>query len=325
MKQTDYNNPLISVIIPYYNGEKYIKDTLHSVLAQTYQYFEIIIIDDGSSNESSSIYLHNLLLEVNDPRIKYFKKKNEGLSKTRNFGITQSQGEWIALLDQDDLWSPNKLFEQVNATLENVNVAIIYTDAIYIDEHTHSSNKLSSKIQPHHGKCFIELLENNFITCSSVMIKKSCIKEAGFFNHKYKYAEEWDLFLRIMENSKNEIYYINELLTTYRFHNLNSSNTFPRIERITEIIDIISRYMFDKQYVFLKENKILKKNLVNAFYTCSKIALYEYKLKKMSFFILKAIKTSPIFTLFSIINDIAFKFKNLNILKKDQNTSLVYR
>ena len=120
----------VSIIIPLYNGNKYIYETILSVFEQTYSYYEIIIVDDGSIDDSYA------LIEkwVKDGRVKYHYQKNRGVAEARNTGIRVSSGELIALLDQDDRWLPNKLSLQVEYLQKHPSVGLVHSDIRFINE-----------------------------------------------------------------------------------------------------------------------------------------------------------------------------------------------
>ena len=121
--------PRVSVNICCYNGGKYIAETISSVLAQTFTDFELVIVNDGSKDDTEG-----KILGFNDGRIKYVFQENRGLSATRNRALDLSKGEFIAILDQDDLWEPEKLELQLRVMDKNPGTGVVYSDALIIDE-----------------------------------------------------------------------------------------------------------------------------------------------------------------------------------------------
>jgi glycosyltransferase involved in cell wall biosynthesis len=121
--------PLISVIIPAYNAQKTIRETIESVLNQTFKDFEIIVIDDGSQDSTVEI-----VSAFSDPRLRLFSYPNAGVSATRNRGLAQANSEFISFLDADDLWTPDKLEAQLRALEANPQAAVAYSWTDYIDE-----------------------------------------------------------------------------------------------------------------------------------------------------------------------------------------------
>lgn len=183
--------PLISVVIPAYNAQKTILETIHSVLNQTVSNFEIIVINDGSQDNTL-----NLLSTISDPRLKVFSYKNGGLSVARNRGISNATGEFISFLDADDLWTTDKLELQVAALQKNPNAGVVYSWTQFIDEH---SNLLF--LQPPvylEGDVYRDLLVSNFISSgSNIMVRRKYIDLVGEFDPAVNAAADWDYYLRL--------------------------------------------------------------------------------------------------------------------------------
>ncbi|HPP08870.1 MAG TPA: glycosyltransferase family A protein, partial [bacterium] len=118
----------VSVIVPVYNAERFIGETLRSVLCQTYKDIEVIVVDDGSTDHSVEV-----IKKYNDPRIMLIRQQNRGVSAARNTGIKSSNGKFIALLDHDDLWLAEKIEKQMILFEKNPDVALVYSDISYID------------------------------------------------------------------------------------------------------------------------------------------------------------------------------------------------
>ena len=182
---------LISVIIPVYNSEKTIQETLKSVLNQTFSDFEVIVINDGSQDSTLDI-----ISSIQDSRIKVFSYPNAGISASRNRGISQASGEFIAFLDHDDLWTPDKLESQLRALQENPQAAVAYSWTDLIDE-------ASQFIKPYShlsvtGNVHEKLLVSNFLkTASNPLIRKEALIQLGGFDQSICGPEDWDLFLRL--------------------------------------------------------------------------------------------------------------------------------
>jgi glycosyltransferase involved in cell wall biosynthesis len=183
--------PLISVVIPVYNGEKTIRETIDSVLNQTFTDFEIVIINDGSQDATSEI-----ITSIKDDRIKFFSYSNSGVSASRNRGIAKACGEFIACLDADDLWTSDKLEAQLKALQDNPQAAVAYSWTDYIDEsgqflYPGSYITLS-------GDVYAELLVKNFTeNGSNPLIRKDALLQIGGFDEALFGPEDWDLFLRL--------------------------------------------------------------------------------------------------------------------------------
>jgi glycosyltransferase involved in cell wall biosynthesis len=162
---------LVSVVIPAYNAASFIERTINSVLSQTYQNFEILVINDGSKDNTLEVIQK---LSQKDPRIKVLDKKNSGVSDTRNLGIEMSKGDFIAFLDADDIWLPNKLEIQVSLMQKNQNLFWSVGNCDTIDENDQILEKAISKA-PNKSPHFEELITwttKSFTAMSSLMICK---------------------------------------------------------------------------------------------------------------------------------------------------------
>lgn len=183
--------PLISVIIPVYNGEKTIRETIESVLKQSFQDFELIVINDGSQDSTLEI-----ISSIQDFRLKIFSYPNAGLSASRNRGIFQATSEYISFLDADDLWTPDKLEAQLQALQENPKAAVAYSWTDYIDE----SSQLLKRggYMTVNGDVYAKLLLIDFIANgSNPLIRRQALIEVGSFDESLTAAEDWDMWLRL--------------------------------------------------------------------------------------------------------------------------------
>jgi glycosyltransferase involved in cell wall biosynthesis len=183
--------PLISVVIPAYNAQKTIVETISSVLQQTVSNFEIIVINDGSTDNTVSV-----LSTILDPRLKVFSYQNGGLSVARNRGIANATGEFISFLDADDLWTTDKLELQVAALKRNPDAGVVYSWTQFIDE----NNKLLFLQPPVYseGDIYPNLLVSNFIASgSNIMVRRHYIDLVGDFDPTVNAVADWDYYLRL--------------------------------------------------------------------------------------------------------------------------------
>lgn len=183
--------PLISVVIPVYNGEKTIRETIKSILNQTFADFELIIINDGSQDSTLKA-----ISTFQDPRIKVFSFLNAGLAASRNRGISLASGDYISFIDADDLWTPDKLEAQIEALKANPEVAVAYSWTDYIDE----SGRFFRQ-GPHFtfsGDVFARLLLSDFVgNGSNPLIRKEVFTKTGGFDESLNAVEDWDMWLRL--------------------------------------------------------------------------------------------------------------------------------
>lgn len=213
---------LISVVIPVYNGEKTLGETLKSVLAQTYANIEVIVINDGSTDNTDAI-----VGSMSDDRIKLFSYPNAGLAASRNRGIERASGGYISFTDADDLWTSEKLADQLAALQQHPNAAVAYSWTDYIDAQSQflqAGTHISAS-----GDVFAKLLEINFIESgSNVLIRRDALETVGDFDVTLTAAEDWDMWLRLAQ--KYEFVAVSLPQVLYR-RTLSMSSNVTRQER----------------------------------------------------------------------------------------------
>jgi len=200
-------NNTVSVIIPMYNARNTILRALNSVINQTYEVvLEILVIDDGSKDNSSKIVADFISNNHGNIEIKLIHKQNGGVSSARNFGLQRARGNWIALLDSDDEWLPNKLHRQFEEIDRNGDIDFIAT--------TRNGERINSilwKKLSNLSKITVKNLLIRFVfVVPTVLFKRSILEEVGYFDERLKYAEEGNYFIRIA--SKFNCYLLNESL-----------------------------------------------------------------------------------------------------------------
>jgi glycosyltransferase involved in cell wall biosynthesis len=197
--------PLVSIIMPVYNSEKYISDAINSILKQTYNNWELIIIDDCSTDKSRELINE---FSEKDYRIhEYYFSKNMGVSKARNYAIENSNGKYIAFLDSDDFWAKNKLKLQINFMLEN-NYAFTYTSYTLVDQ----NEKQIKDIFVAKEVNYFQLLKGNIITCSTVVLNKEIVGDISMPKIKH---EDYATWLNILKQGI-KAHGVQESLTYYR-------------------------------------------------------------------------------------------------------------
>ncbi|MBW3584474.1 MAG: glycosyltransferase family 2 protein [Cyanobacteria bacterium 0813] len=193
--------PLVSVIIPAYNAEPFIEETLTSVLAQTYPAIEVLVVDDGSQDRTPEIVEK---IGKKDSRVQLLKQQNAGVAAARNLGIQKSRGEYIAPIDADDIWYPENIEKQVECMLEGgEEVGVVYSWTVDLDEKGLLTGGFRSfRIE---GDVYATLICHNFIgNASASMIRRSCLEKVGVYDKTLRErnaqgCEDWDLYLRIAE------------------------------------------------------------------------------------------------------------------------------
>ena len=243
---TGNENPKVSVIIPCYNGEKFIGEAIESVLNQTYQDFEIIIVDDGSTDNSKTVIEHYL----DDKRVSYFQhQENRGIARTRNSGIKRAKGEYIAFLDNDDIWLSSKLEEQL-ALFSTSEVGLVCCGMLFFDESGAISvfNPGSTFSQERTLKTlFIKPSNSGSVMC----FRRACLDSVGWFDVRYTGWDDYELLMRAA--TKFQIRYTGTPLIKKRIHAVSESvrkKDVLRDEYISSILNKIIEY-----HPFLKQHR----------------------------------------------------------------------
>lgn len=222
--------PKISIVIPSYNRAEYISATLDSILAQTYKDFEIVFVDDGSTDNTEKI-LHEY--SGKDYRVKYFKQPNSERAVARTYGMELAMGDYICLVDSDDLWYPNKLEVQLKVMDEDPDVILSYASVNRVDMQGNRTMAATRQHEGYTGWVFFELLKRNFISSVTPMFRKEVLKKVKEQNTSFIPYEDWDFWLRMSREGK--FYHITQPLGDYRLHpgqsvqNVNAE----RIEKVT--------------------------------------------------------------------------------------------
>ena len=208
----------VSVVIPLYNSENTIIKVLESVLSQTAikQILEVIVIDDGSS-DSSAVLVEKFIQERSTKLIRLIKKENGGVSSARNLGIKEARGEFVALLDSDDLWLPNKIERQLQVI--NDNPHIVFMGSAYYLGSEMTPVKLTlpwKKTDKLFNATLSDIYFKHFPTTPSVIFRTSAIHTVGFFNESQKYGEDINYFQKFCINYN--YYYLPECLVHVAFN-----------------------------------------------------------------------------------------------------------
>ena len=236
--------PLVSVIINCYNGELYLKETIDSVLSQTYKNWEIIFWDNRSVDNSAKI-----VKKYTDKRIKYYKSPiHTSLGKARNEAINHASGKCCAFLDCDDLWASEKLQKQIDV-IDNGNVGLIYGHiSVFSKEIKHSSNWSNRMIKNKNnltgalpeGEIFDKLLQHNFIPLLTAIFRRDLFNQVGGISDHMEIAEDYDLFVKLSRLTK--VCAVREVVAYYRVHE-NNLSIGKQEQDFNETIEIVSRYL----------------------------------------------------------------------------------
>lgn len=202
------SNPLVSVITPTFNRADYLPYAVESVLSQSVPDFELIVIDDGSTDGTAELMERYLA----DSRIRYLKQENQGQSVARNRGIAEARGQFICFLDSDNAWVSTKLETSLKAFEEHPEADIVYGDFITIDGEGHELGV--NRMARYSGRITPQLLRDNFVSMNTTMTRKRCFDEMGGFDSADRLAEDYGLWLRF--STRYQFLYVPAVLGYYR-------------------------------------------------------------------------------------------------------------
>lgn len=276
MQQSD-GPPKVSVLVPTYNRAHLLDRCLNSILFQTYQNFEIIVVDDGSTDNTKEI-----INRFKDQSIRYFRhKQNRGEGAARNTGLKEARGDYIAFLDSDDEWLPEKLEKQMKI-FERLSekVGIVYTDSWKINgnlkQYWHPPH-----IMPEDKIVYNQALERVRIQIGTVVIKRECFDKAGMFDERFVRLVDREFFIRV--SAYYYFYHIEEpLLNYYRTEDALTSDR-------TTLVSSYELLLKKHPYKLIGNNRILSKDL----YEIGKMLFQDGKLKQGRGYLIKAVKLYP--------------------------------
>ncbi|MEM9087756.1 MAG: glycosyltransferase family A protein [Cyanobacteria bacterium P01_F01_bin.53] len=236
--------PAVTVVIPAYNAMRYLPKALESVLAQTYQNFEVCIINDGSQDNITDWY-DELSADIRR-RVTLLSQPNQGISSARNAGIIRSRSPYIAFLDADDIWLPHMLERQIAYLEDHPSVSLVYSAVAMVDVDGHLLGRVyGASVEPplptcsasaarHRLNTWSRLVVNNVIpTPSAVLVRRSCLLSVGLFDLALSsYVEDKDLWLRIAR--AHTVQSLPEILTHKRRHSTNTSKQWDAMEKASE-------------------------------------------------------------------------------------------
>lgn len=241
------NQPLVSVIMNCYNSAHYLREAIDSVLAQTYQNWEIIFWDNQSTDDSATIFK-----SYADAKLRYFLSPEfTKLGHARNLAVQQAKGEWIGFLDCDDVWLPEKLERQVAIILdEDQSLGLVYGQMLVIGEDYDSSSKWLMRMSHYskktllktlpEGRVFEKLLTLNFIPMVTAIIKRELYCEVGGLSEHFEMSEDYELFVKI--SAIRKVRAVQDIIALYRIHQFNTS-TLNFEKGFRECLEIVGRYL----------------------------------------------------------------------------------
>ena len=224
-------NPLVSIIIPAFNAEKFVCEALESVFTQSYGPIEVIVVDDGSTDKTAEVVKSYQTRRINKERLIFIHQQNAGPSAARNAGINVAKSKYIAFLDSDDIWTKDKLLRQIQLMETHPDTGLLFGDTRRFSR----DNILISSLFEQKGydldffgenfylkHAYNKILTNgNFITTGTVILKRKCLEHVGYFDENLRYSEDMDLWLRIAV--RYPIAYSTDLYMLRRIHEHNVS------------------------------------------------------------------------------------------------------
>jgi len=257
--------PRVSVVVSAYNHEKYIRALLDSILNQTFKNYELIIIDDGSTDSTADVIEE--VAKQYPEKIRFIRQQNNGLARTINTAFKMCRGEYIAPVGSDDVWLPNKLQEQIGKFDEDPQLSLVYSDINVISEDGEVLYRYNKFVKPYWGQIAEHLFAGNFISGIVPMYKRELFEKFGYWDERYIIASDYEFSLRISPYIK--VGYVNKVLALYRIHKHNSS--ILSAERvILESLSVIEDFLVShpgliKKSVILRTKSILYLRLVKAY------------------------------------------------------------
>jgi glycosyltransferase involved in cell wall biosynthesis len=270
------NNPTVSIVIPTYNRARSIGHSIKSVLNQTYQDFEVIIVDDGSTDNTKEV-----VGNFNDERVRYIRhEENKGEAAARNTGIKFAGGKYIAFQDSDDEWLPEKLAKQIELFKDvSPHIGVVYTGFLK-KENSEKTYIPFCWVRQKEGDIHKELLKGNFIGSPVVLIRKECFKKAGVFDERLRNLVDWEMWIRISKHYHFKC--IDEPLVVAHYH---SDNISDDKSSLIEALELVLEKNFDE---FKKQKKLLARYWVNI----GDLLISSGEIRKGRDYLIKAIKVS---------------------------------
>lgn len=277
--------PIVSVIIPVYNAEDYVHQTIQSVLQQTFSDIELIVLNDGSTDASEKVIL---ALQQTDKRIRYQYKPNSGVSDTRNKGIALAQGKYIAFLDADDVWKPDNLEKKLQL-LNTSGKQWVFSNLEFIDEKNQLLQVPLNNFKPYNVVDNLLLWEGDVVPgpCSNILVTKELLNEDTRFDVGLSSPADRDICIQLA--LKAEPVYLDEKLWQYRLHSQSMTSINKKV--VDEVLYFIKKA---KTFHWFTSEKIRRRSLSNIYLMIAGIS-YKFIGNKMQgiWFLIRAFFYSP--------------------------------
>jgi len=254
----------VSVVIPCYNGERFIVQAVQSALGQTYRDLEVIVVDDGSKDGSAA-----LLRAIPDSRVRVVTQANAGVSAARNAGVAVSSADYVAFLDQDDLWFPDKLARQLPIIDTAADLGLVYADCEIATDGDVVVGRVSDRAPLRRGRQFEELIVDTRVPLSTMLMRRAVFDAVGGFRPKFRYVEDLDLLLRVA--ARHSIDFVDAPLARYRVHAASVTRTLGLEVATRELVELCEEWMARDA----ARRPGVARALASALYIAGKTAFYD--------------------------------------------------
>ncbi len=272
----------VSVIIPAYNSEKFIEQALGSLFAQECSAEEIIVIDDGSTDGTAGI------LEKYEKQVFYLYQENRGLAAARNAGIRISNGSYLAFLDADDLFHPEKIKVQKGFLDSHPEVDMVFSDFEYFGGSL-LRRPIPDSFKKGEGSFLLDLFRYNCIAIPTVLIRKKCFQEVGLFNESLLAVEDYDLWLRLAKRKK--IGFVDRILARVRLHPENMSKDADRMRNYE--IRVMNKAIEDNPEIEYRYSHLIKEKYGIIYFETGYRHLMGQAMRKARQNFIQAMKSCP--------------------------------
>jgi len=240
--------PLVSIITPAFQAEKFICDTIQSVLAQTYENWDLIVVDDGSTDKTSEIVKR---YAIQDPRVQYHYQKNQRMASARNAGIKIAKGKYVAFLDADNLFLPNKLADQVEFMENHPNCGLCYSRILHFYNEEPKKLYKNKNEDPFTGSdLFFETLHRNFINVLSVLVRKENFDKYGAFMPGWEACDEQYVWVNLSYH-KVKFCYLDKVVGHLRLHkesdSANNNYVYIASKKFLDLLDLVESWLTQEE------------------------------------------------------------------------------
>ena len=226
VKKGSFDAPRMSIVIPSFNTSRFAREAVRSALGQSIGAVEVIVVDDGSTDDTLS-----RVLEIDDPRLTVLAQTNCGPSAARNRGIAMASAPFIGFLDSDDVWHPRKAEAQLERMGQDRRIGLTFSYSAYIDEQGRPVQGLLRS--PKHHPTAREMVKRNHLgNGSNAILRRECFAQAGVFDESLRFCEDWEFWVRVAGKSDYSFALVPEVLTAYRLRRDSAMMTDTAMDRL---------------------------------------------------------------------------------------------